>query len=215
MSKLGVHVPTLTPLQWRFVTEYLVDLNGAKAAERAGYKGNNLSVVAHKLLRQPDVLAEIHAQMAAREQRTLVTQDLVIAELAKLGFSNILDYVDIHEDGTATVNFTKVTRAQAAAIVEVITEERWVGKGDDKERVVSTRFKLSDKLNALLSLGKHVGAFKEAPAAVVNINNGEKKAEPFDPAELRNKTDAELAAMYREEIGEGAGAAGKPSRATH
>src|SRR5262245_41863153 len=46
----------LTPKQEAFVREYLVDLNGAAAARRAGYSKNSAKQIASENLTKPDVL---------------------------------------------------------------------------------------------------------------------------------------------------------------
>jgi len=70
----------LTLKQKLFADEYLVDLNGVRAYRAAGYKGsdNVCAVEAHKLLSNPKVAAYIEAAIAARSQRTEITQDMVL-----------------------------------------------------------------------------------------------------------------------------------------
>ncbi|WP_417070810.1 terminase small subunit [Niveibacterium terrae] len=69
---------SLTPKQSRFVDEYLVDLNGKQAAIRSGYSARTAEVQASKLLRNPKVQRAISARMESREQRTEITQDMVL-----------------------------------------------------------------------------------------------------------------------------------------
>ncbi|QGP80014.1 terminase small subunit [Sphingobium sp. CAP-1] len=73
---------SLSPKQQRFVEEYLVDLNATAAYRRAGYaaKGNAAEVNANRLLRNAKVAAAISAAMAARSERTEISQDMVIRE---------------------------------------------------------------------------------------------------------------------------------------
>src|ERR1043166_4113744 len=78
----------LPPLQWRFVQEYLIDLNGSAAYQRAGYKarGHGAEANAHRLLRKAEVAAAIQTEQAKRSERTKITQDAVLQELALLDF---------------------------------------------------------------------------------------------------------------------------------
>lgn len=73
-----------TPLnarQQRFVTEYLVDQNGTKAAIRAGYSQKTAAMIATENLRKPNIAAAVTAGMAKLAQRTEVTQEWVVRRL--------------------------------------------------------------------------------------------------------------------------------------
>lgn len=148
----------------RFVEEYLIDLNATQAAIRAGYSKKTAKAIGHELLTFPDVQEAIIAAKAARSRRTEVKADEVVLELAKLGFSNMLDYVRVTDGGLAAVDLSLVTRDQAAAIAELVTEEVSGGRDGDGEElppVFKTKLKLVDKRAALVDLGKHLGVFKE------------------------------------------------------
>lgn len=73
----GKRPPTgsLTMLQQRFVAEYLVDLNGTRAAVRAGYSERSASTMASRLLSRPAIAAMIAEGIDARAARTRVTAD--------------------------------------------------------------------------------------------------------------------------------------------
>lgn len=150
--------------QQRFVDEYLIDRNGAQAYIRAGYKAKNeevAAVMASRLLRNDKVKKAIEAGEAELAERTKITQDMVMNELAKIGFSNMLDYVTPTDGGDLLPDFSAVTRDQAAAISELTVEEYVEGRGDDARNVKRTKFKLSDKRAALVDMGKHLGMFKD------------------------------------------------------
>jgi hypothetical protein len=56
--------------------------------------------------------------------------DSVIAEFAKLAFSNMLDYTTTNADGLADVNFSKASRDQFAAVPDVkLDRARTLGGG--------------------------------------------------------------------------------------
>lgn len=82
----------LTLKQERFVEEYLVDLNATAAAIRAGYKETTAAQQGHNLLQKPAIEAAIQAAQAAREERTKITGDQVVSELAKIAFAKADDY---------------------------------------------------------------------------------------------------------------------------
>lgn len=68
----------LTQKQQAFVREYLVDLNATQAAIRAGYSANTAAVIGHENLRKPQISIAVESALAAREQRTEITQDYVL-----------------------------------------------------------------------------------------------------------------------------------------
>lgn len=85
----------LNPRQMCFVDEYLVDLNGAAAAARAGYSIKRARVTASDLLDDPDVNEAIKQRIEARAQRTFITQDLVLRQwfaLATADANELIEY---------------------------------------------------------------------------------------------------------------------------
>lgn len=71
----------LTSKQKAFVQEYLIDLNATQAARRAGYKNPEIG---RQLITNHNVSSAIQAALKAREKRTEVTQDYVIAKLREI-----------------------------------------------------------------------------------------------------------------------------------
>ncbi|MGI4802893.1 MAG: terminase small subunit [Janthinobacterium lividum] len=151
----------LTVKRAMFVQEYLVDLNATQAAIRAGYAADSASVEGCRLLADAKVAAALAEAMEVRAVRIGISQDRIAAELSKLGFSNMLDYLTIPEDGDVSVDLTKLTRDQAAALAEVTTEEVTTGGGDNRQTTKRVKIKLSDKRAALVELGRHVGMFRD------------------------------------------------------
>jgi hypothetical protein len=71
----------MTPKQELFCQEYLVDLNMAAAARRAGYSPDSAKDYAQDLMREPAIEARIEELMLARAQKIGVNQDFVLTEL--------------------------------------------------------------------------------------------------------------------------------------
>ncbi|MCU4389914.1 terminase small subunit [Acinetobacter courvalinii] len=149
----------LTAKQQLFVDEYLVDLNATQAAIRAGYSPKTAYSKGQQLTKL--LSTEISEAQANRSKRTQITQDMVLNELAKIGFSNMLDYVTPTNGGDLVPDFSAITRDQAAAIGEVTIDQYMEGKGEDAVLVKRTKFKLSDKRAALVDMGRHLGMFKD------------------------------------------------------
>ena len=152
---------SLTAKQARFVEEYLIDLNATRAATRAGYSEKTAYSQGDRLLKNVEVSAAVEKAKAARSKRTEITQDRVLNELALLGFSNMQDYMRSGPDGDPYLDFSGLTREQAAALTEVTVEDFKDGRGDDARAVKRVKFRLADKRAALVDIGKHLGMFKE------------------------------------------------------
>ena len=113
----------LTPKQARFVQEYLIDLNAAQAAIRAGYSAKTARVIGHENLTKPDIAVAIEKAKAKRAERTELTSDMVVDELRKIGFANMADYMKSTPEGDPYLDFSALTPAQTAALSEVTVED--------------------------------------------------------------------------------------------
>mgnify|MGYP003637053091 CR=1 FL=1 len=164
----------LTPKQEMFVAEYLIDLNATQAAMRAGYSKKTAEQQGSRLLTNVKVASAIAAAQAKRAGRTEITQDRVLAELAKLGFYDIRKAVrwggvpEVALDGSHIYPVEMVPSEDmddetAAAISEVSLTAQGV------------KIKMVDKLAALEKMGKHLGMFAgagsdDAESPSININ---------------------------------------------
>ncbi|ELO0970680.1 terminase small subunit [Raoultella ornithinolytica] len=70
----------LNDMQWKFVNEYLVDMDKTAAYKRAGYKceGETAAAAARRLYRNVSVNAAIRDALDLRAKRTAITQDAVL-----------------------------------------------------------------------------------------------------------------------------------------
>lgn len=143
----------LTPKQRLFVQEYLIDLNAKQASIRAGYSPANAEFQGHQLINNPKVKQAIELAMYEREQRTKVTQDRVIEELAKIAFLNPTDVINEYDASLRS----GATREDTAAISSIRVKRFPTREGFGVEREI----KLHDKIRALELLGKHLGLFND------------------------------------------------------
>lgn len=68
----------------RFIGEYLIDGNGTRAASAAGYAaGASAAVTARRLLKRPDVAAEIEARRTKDRERLRIDRQTVLDGLVK------------------------------------------------------------------------------------------------------------------------------------
>ena len=143
----------LTPKQAEFVRQYLVDLNATQAAIRAGYSEKTAYRIGAELLQKTSVAEAIATAQAKREQRTEITADRVVAELAKIAFGSARDVMEWGPNGVTLKSSTELTDEQAAAIAGV--SENITQNGS------SLKLKRHDKVKALELLGRHLGMFTD------------------------------------------------------
>lgn len=149
--------PKLTAKQRRFCNEYLIDLNATQAAIRSGYSKKTAQAIGWENLSKPLIQEFLQERLLAREKRLEITQDSVAQELAKIGFANMADYMKPGSDGDPILDFSLLSRDQAAALSEVTVDTL---KGADSEKTIQrVKFKLADKRAALVDLGRHLGMF--------------------------------------------------------
>lgn len=154
-----------TARQLAFIREYMVDLNAAEAARRAGYSSVSADRIAYALVHEHPAVGEaIAAAKARRADAKRVTADRVMEELGHMAFSNIRDYVAWGPDGMTLRDAAMLDEAQTAAIADIEPN----GNGQVK------RLKLYDKLAALNALAKHLGMIhaKSALGAKYDNNDG-------------------------------------------
>lgn len=176
----------LTNQQQRFVDEYLIDRNGAQAAIRAGYSPNKSQVTGSYLLTIPNIRSQVDDRLKAMTEASGVTAQRVIDELAKLGFTNIQDFLT---DQNTVASLKGMDPAKTAAVSGIKVEEVSFGDPDNPITKVVTTLKLADKRAALVDLGRHLGIFekdnlqKDRPQVVhVTLpSNGREGAKPVKP----------------------------------
>jgi phage terminase small subunit len=176
----------MTPKQRRFVEEYLVDLNAARAAKRAGYSVKWAASCGYHLLRNPAVAAAVAKAQGRRAARTRVSADRVVTELAKVAFGDPRRLLSWGPDGMVLRDSSELTEAEAALVSEV-SETRTAGGGGTR------KVKLHCKLSALNALGKHLGLFgngRQSALARALAKNAGAGSGPDDNGEADATDDA-------------------------
>lgn len=149
----------LTAKQKIFADEYLIDLNATRAYKVAYSKVKKDEVAranGSRLLTNANVAAYIDKRIKDREQRTEITQDRVLQELARLGF---FDARKLFADNGQPLAIKDLDDNTAACIVGVKVKEMYDSEGEfigyEKE------YKLADKKGSLELIGRHLGMFKD------------------------------------------------------
>ena len=139
----------LSPKQKLFVNEYPVDLNATEAALRAGYSPKSAKVIGAENLSKPAISAALEKAMTARAEQIEITAESVVKELASIAFANIND-VATWQSGEVTVLDSATSTADALSAVAQVTST-----------ASGLQLKMHDKQAALVTLGKHLGMFRE------------------------------------------------------
>lgn len=151
----------LNEKQKRFGDEYLIDLNATQAAIRAGYSEKTAYSAGQRLLKNVEVQAFIEERMKQRLERTEITQDMVLNELAKVGFSDLRN-VFTPMGGILDPQDWDDSTAGAISSVEVV--RRQSGEYDEDGNPIPEhvhKIKVWDKVSALEKMGKHLGMFTD------------------------------------------------------
>lgn len=163
----------LTAKQQRFCDEYLIDLNATQAAIRAGYSERTAMEQGYQLLQKTSVQERIQQRKSDRVERTEITQDMVLKELAIIAFSNAADYANIIEkDAMVEVEGNMIPMLDAdgnqvkyrtvePVLTDDLTEEQKRALSVIKKGRDGFEVKPYDKVRALELLGKHLGMWTE------------------------------------------------------
>lgn len=133
----------LTDKQEAFCLEYLVDLNGTKAAERAGYSSNSAYSIASENMRKPEILTRIKALMDERSKETMVDATFVVE-----GFKDV---------------FNRCMQRVPVMVFDY-EEKRMVQKTEEDENGIDQGVWEFDSMGAnkaLEMLGKHLAMFTD------------------------------------------------------
>lgn len=147
---------TLTEKEMLFCQHYISDANrnATQAAIAAKYAQNSARQQGARLLSKANIQKYIHDQTAPVLDALGATKERVLAEWAKLGLSNISDYL---EDDWSIKNLSDITKGAQGAIQSVQVEEKVLMQGEGETGAVLDRkiqFKLHDKIKALTKLSE-------------------------------------------------------------
>ncbi len=106
-----------------------------------------------------DIQQEIQRLMDERAKKTEITAEKVLRELAKIGFSDVTDFVEFGQQQTET----ETENANASHYIKIKPSADVDGSqiAEVRETRSGLVFKLHDKTKALELIGKHLGMFKE------------------------------------------------------
>ena len=163
----------LTAKQQKFCDEYLIDLNATQAAIRAGYSPKGMNKRVSRMMANEGIQAYIKERQKELEERTEITQDSVLHELALIAFAKASDYARVVEkDAMVEVDGNMVpvldedgNQVKYRTVEPILTDELT----EDQKKAIAVIKKGRDgfeikpysKIQALELLGKHLGMFTE------------------------------------------------------
>jgi len=144
----------LTPKQEAFCFAYLETGNASEAYRRA-YDAESMSteaihVEASRLLDHPTVALTVDRLKADQRRRHALTVDRVLAEYAKIAFTDAGDILSKVSSQRSLADLSPDERAVVAEVSETTTENGG-----------SIRVKLYNKLDALEKIARHLGIFEK------------------------------------------------------
>ena len=176
----------LTAKQQKFIDEYLIDLNATRAYKAAYPKCQSdeaANAASSRLLRNVKVQEQIENEQKKIQERTQITQDKIVQELARIAFSNATDFVEVV---TRPIKHKKWDEKIQDYVYEdgdvyeqdIVLKDTKSLSDDQKAAIASiknTRHGIAieqcNKVEALRLLGQHLGMFKDIPPVIVNNNN--------------------------------------------
>lgn len=175
----------LTAKQQKFIDEYLIDLNATRAYKAAYPKCKSdeaANAASSRLLRNVKVQEQITIEQQDIQERTKITQDKVVQELAKIAFSNATDYVEVVTRPTIRRVWDKeeekyVYEEGDVYEQDIILKDTKQLTDDQKAAISSIKntkhgiaIEQCNKVEALHLLGQHLGMFKNTQPVIVNNN---------------------------------------------
>lgn len=170
----------LTPRRKLFCDEWLIDQNGKRAAEAAGYSKNTARSQATHLLQMQCVKDYIAKKTAKRCKKLEITADRVLQEIGRIAFNDVTELPNVRNGDTMTIeDFRNLTADQRAAVSNVEIADGIV------------KIKFHDKMKALEMAAKHLKLFSDGAEVNLQLNamgrveikhteNGETQALEFD-----------------------------------
>jgi phage terminase small subunit len=191
----------------RFAQNVACGMTATAAYAVAGYRPNGAN--AGRLTKNDQVQTRVMELMATAAGEAGVTIKRVVDEVAKVAFASMRDYLEFDRAGNPHIAFDGLSRAQMAAVRELVTETNVIASKEGKEgepaepsvTVRKVRFRLHSKLDALEKLGKFVGAWKDGASERLPPPPQVAKKPVFDLKALTDEELKQLIAIKRKMLG--------------
>lgn len=151
----------MTPKQERFIAEYVLDLNAAAAAARAGYSRKTAKEIGYQLLARPEIRAAVEERRKAIDDALVMSRVEVLRRLSAIGRADIRK---LYGENGELRPVREWDDENAAAAAGIETEELFEGHREEREQVgYARKVKRVDQIRALELLGKHHALWNDQP----------------------------------------------------
>lgn len=157
----------LSPKRWRFVQEYLKDLNATQAAVRAGYAAKRADQQGYQLLSDSEVKAVVDKEKDRIAAELECTRGDIMLELQAIAFARLDQFGHWLEDGTFLLKDPSEIPAHVMGAVAKVENFKSYDKDGNllKETV---RLHFHNKLDALKTLANIKKIDNPAPGVLVD-----------------------------------------------
>lgn len=136
-------------------------LNGGNASKASRESGFSAWYGVNQLAHHPLIIAEVERYRASRARKFDVSADRIIAELARIAFGSLADFLIIAKDGTPVIDCSESGLDEIAALAEITQDTYAERNGEDFETVKKTKIKMHSKVQALEQLARIFKMFGE------------------------------------------------------
>lgn len=158
----------LTDKQKLFVAEYLLDKNGAAAAERAHYPPKNSKQIAYKLLQDERIREAIDNELDVHAMRA----SEAIALLADWGRGSMRPFLQVNESGHQVINLSTEKAKDNLHLIKSVKQKRFITRTENGEfEEITTEVSLHDAKDAVHKILLLHGRY--APQKYDHTTNGE------------------------------------------
>lgn len=130
---------------------------------RVKWKRETQDNAAYKLLQNGEILARLQELKTEMSERSIITKERVLEELAKIGF---VSWGDCHDSWEEVMDFSRLTPEQKSAIKSVSARRVQLDSG---EMVENVRIEFHDKIKAIERICRMLGF--DSPTEL-NVNKG-------------------------------------------
>ncbi|MFA6110992.1 MAG: terminase small subunit [Candidatus Latescibacterota bacterium] len=151
----------MTPRQERFALEYLVDLNAAAAARRAGYSPRWARQIGSRLLKKPGVQAVIAAAQVKVQDDTGVRLAEVVKRLNQVVACRLKDLGTVEPNGRFVLDWPRIYKSGRMPLLKRVNQKAHLGLSGN---FLQTEVELPDQVRAAELLLAHLGGFSPRAA---------------------------------------------------